>query len=67
MSAVAISYILAALQNLPMLVQAGVSIAAEVESLTGFIKAGVDPTPAQWADQNTKLATALAALQAASK
>ncbi len=67
MSAIALQYILAAIQALPALVGAGVSIATEVEALTGFIKAGKDPTPQQWADQNAKLSGALAALHTASQ
>ena len=65
MSALAISYLLAALQALPTIVQAGGSIVAEVESLTAFIKGNADPTPAQWATQNVAMSSALAALMAA--
>lgn len=65
MSAIAIQYLLAALNALPAIVQAGGSIVAEVESLTAFISRNSDPTPAEWATQNTAMATALANLMAA--
>lgn len=65
MSALAIQYLLAALAALPAIVQAGGSIVVEVETLVGFIKQNADPTPAQWATQNTAMASALAALIAA--
>jgi hypothetical protein len=65
MSAIAIQYLLAALNALPAIVQAGGSIIAEIESLTAFIKQNADPTPAQWAAQNTAVGVALANLMAA--
>lgn len=62
MSAAALAYLLAALQALPALISAGASVAAEVEALIAFIKAGKDPTPEQWAAQAQAMSTALAGL-----
>ncbi len=65
MSAVALAYLLTALQALPALINDGASVAAEVEALVAFIKAGQDPTPEQWAAQSQAMAAALAGLMAA--
>jgi len=47
------------------LINDGASVAAEVEALVAFIKAGQDPTPEQWAAQSQAMAAALAGLMAA--
>lgn len=65
MSSVALAYLLTALQALPALINAGASVATEVEALIAFIQAGKDPTPEQWAAQSQAMATALAGLMAA--
>ena len=71
MSAAVLQYILIALQALPGLVQAGASLATEVEQLMAqlqiFQQQKRDPTADEWAAQAANLVQALAALHKASQ